>query len=171
MIFFIRHGDQEHTVRVETRDGQLVVRYGDEAEEVADLNFFGNDCTFVRNGQVFFANVVGDKTDFTVWRPAGNIHFGVESEYKRIVSMLRGQNLENENNIYAKMPGKIVKLLVKPDAVVERGTPLLVMEAMKMENEIRATRPATVTNVCVKEGQAVETGALLMELELSSELH
>jgi hypothetical protein len=83
MIFFIRHGDQEHTVRVETRNGQLVVRYGDEPEEQADLNFFGNDCTFVREGQVFFANVVGDKTDYTVWRPAGNIQFGVESEYER----------------------------------------------------------------------------------------
>ena len=171
MIFFIRHGDQEHTVRVETRNGQLVVRYGDEPEEQADLNFFGNDCTFVRDGQVFFANVVGDKTDYTVWRPAGNVQFGVESEYKRIVNMLRGQNLDNENNVYAKMPGKIVKILAKPGAVVERGAPLMVMEAMKMENEIRASRSATIINICVKEGQAVETGALLMELELSTELH
>jgi biotin carboxyl carrier protein len=171
MIFFIRHGDIEHTVRVETRNGQLVVRYGDEAESVADLNFFGNDCTFIQDGKVFFANVVGDKTDFTVWRPAGNLHFGVESEYKRIVNMLRGQSLDNENNIYAKMPGKIVKILAKAGSTVERGSPLMVMEAMKMENEIRATRPATVTNICVKEGQAVETGALLMELELSSDLH
>jgi 3-methylcrotonyl-CoA carboxylase alpha subunit len=49
--------------------------------------------------------------------------------------MLRGQNLENENNVYAKMPGKIVKISAKPGTVVERGTPLMVMEAMKMENQ------------------------------------
>lgn len=171
MIFFIRSGDQEHTVRVETRNGQLVVRYGDDPEEAPDLHFLGNDCTLIRNNKVFFANVVGDKTDYTVWRPAGSLRFGVESEYKRIVNMLRGQTLENENHVYAKMPGKIVKILTKVGAQLERGAPLMVMEAMKMENEIRAQRPARVTNICVKEGQAVETGALLMELELTSDLH
>jgi biotin carboxyl carrier protein len=48
---------------------------------------------------------------------------------------------------------------------VERGQPLLVMEAMKMENEIRASQAGKVIAVKVSEGQAVETGADLMNLE------
>lgn len=65
----------------------------------------------------------------------------------------------------AQMPGKIVKVLVEPGAEVERGQPLLVMEAMKMENEIKATGTGKVIQVAVNTGQAVETGALLVVVE------
>ena len=67
--------------------------------------------------------------------------------------------------VRAQMPGKIVRILVQPGAEVERGQPLLVMEAMKMENEIRASQAGKVVAVKVSEGQAVETGADLMNLE------
>jgi acetyl/propionyl-CoA carboxylase alpha subunit len=67
--------------------------------------------------------------------------------------------------IRAQMPGKIVRVLVKEGAEVERNQPVLVMEAMKMENEIRAAQPGRVTAVKVSEGQAVETGADLLILE------
>ena len=62
----------------------------------------------------------------------------------------------------APMPGKIVKILVKPGDVVEAGRGVLVMEAMKMENELKTARAGTVQEVRVKEGQAVEMGALLL---------
>ena len=48
---------------------------------------------------------------------------------------------------------------------VEKNTPLLVMEAMKMENEIKAPFSGIITHINVEEGQAVETGTLLIELE------
>jgi 3-methylcrotonyl-CoA carboxylase alpha subunit len=63
------------------------------------------------------------------------------------------------------MPGKIVRILVQAGAQVEKGQPLLVMEAMKMENEIRAAGAGKVSAVKVIEGQAVETGADLMLIE------
>jgi len=169
MIFFIRHQNKETTVRVESRNGQTMVKFDQEPEKPVDLVYFGNDCTFLENGEVFHAKVVGEKTDYTVWRPEGNVHLSVESEYKRIVNLLRGQELGNENNVYAKMPGKIVKITAKTGDKVEKGAAVLVMEAMKMENEIRATLSGEVTNVCVKEGQAVETGALLLELKPTEE--
>ncbi len=67
--------------------------------------------------------------------------------------------------VRAQMPGKIVRILVQPGAEVQRGQPLLVMEAMKMENEIRASQAGKVVAVKVSEGQAVETGADLLNLE------
>jgi len=164
MLFFIRHKDKEHRVRVESRNNQLFVKFNEEPEEAVDLAYYGHDCTFLDKDKSFFANIVGHKTDYTVWRPAGNVTFEVESEYRRIVSMLRGQEFENENNVYAKMPGKIVKILAAEGQDLEKGQAVIVMEAMKMENEVRTARAAKVTKVCVKEGQAVETGELLMEL-------
>lgn len=165
MIFFLRYGEQEHTVRVECRNQQMLVKFNDEPEKAVDMQYFGNDVTFLENGKVFFANVVGNKGDTTVFRPEGNLHFTVESEYRRIVGLLRGQDLSSENAVYAKMPGKIAKIIAKVGDSLEKGAPLLVMEAMKMENEIRSTMAGKVSNICVKEGQAVETGALLVELE------
>jgi biotin carboxyl carrier protein len=164
MLFFIRYKGTENRVRVESRNHQIFVKFNEEPEEAVDLAYFGHDCTFLDKDRNFFANIVGDKTDYTVWRPEGPMSFEVESEYRRIVSLLRGQEFENENNVYAKMPGKIVKILAAEGQAVEKGQSVIVMEAMKMENEVRTARAATVSKVCVKEGQAVETGELLMEL-------
>ena len=169
MLFFIRYQGKEHRVRVESRNQQLFVAFDDEPEEAVDLHFYGNDVSFQRDNKIFSANVVGDKASYTVWRPKGNLNFEVESEYRRIVNLLRGVELENENNVYAKMPGKIVKVLAKVGDRVEKGQSVLVMEAMKMENEIRASVNGEVAQLLVSEGQAVETGALLMELKSAEE--
>jgi biotin carboxyl carrier protein len=167
MLFFIQHEGKEHRVRVESRQNQVYVTFDDCPEEAVDLVFYGNDCMFIHQTKVFHANIVGDKVDFTVWSPSGNFNLVVESEYRRIVGLLRGQDLTHENNVYAKMPGKIVKISAKMGDKVKKGDPVMVMEAMKMENEIRSVVDGTISNICVKEGQAVETGTLLAELDLT----
>jgi biotin carboxyl carrier protein len=169
MLFYIRYQGQEHRVRVESRNQKLHVLFDNASEQQPDLFFFGNDCTVIDQNNVFHANIVGHKNDYTVWRPEGNLNFTVESEYRRIVGLLRGQTLENENNVYAKMPGKISKILTKVGSIVSKGDPVMVMEAMKMENEIRASMDGEVAQISVKEGQAVETGAILLELRSSEE--
>ena len=60
------------------------------------------------------------------------------------------------------MPGKIVKLLVKPGDPVQEGQTLLVMEAMKMQNELKTSTTGTVLTVHVQEGGTVETGQALI---------
>ena len=169
MLFFVRHKDREYHVRVESKEQKLKVRFEGGEEEPLDIYFYGNDCTFIDDHNVFSANVVGTKTDYTVWRPGGNIQLTVESEYRRIVGLLRGQEVSQSNNVYAKMPGKIVKVMAKVGQAVGKGDSVFVMEAMKMENEIRTTCTGKITNVCVKEGQAVETGTLLLEIETEDE--
>ena len=167
MLFYIRYCDKEYRVRVESKNQQLYVTYNDEAEKKVDLSYFGNDCTFVEEQSVFRANVVGNKTEYVVSRAEGNLNFLVESEYRRIVGLLRGTELEQENIVYAKMPGKIVKIVKKIGDTVRKGDSVMVMEAMKMENELRASVGGTVLSIMVKEGQAVETGAILMEIKPS----
>ena len=165
MLFYIRYRDKEYRVRVESKHQQLHITYGDEPEKPVDLTFYGNDCTFVDETSVFSANIVGSKSDYVVSRPEGNLNFLVESEYRRIVGLLRGTELEQENIVYAKMPGKIVKVIKKVGEAVEKGDSVAVMEAMKMENELRASVSGTVVSLMVSEGQAVETGAILMEIK------
>ena len=71
---------------------------------------------------------------------------------------------KGEQRIVAPMPGRIVKVLVKPGQSVSARQPLLVVEAMKMENELRAPRGGTVAEVRVAEGSSVEANAVLVVL-------
>lgn len=170
MLYHIRHGEKEYEVRVEFRAGRLHVQLDGAPEEVADVIFQGNDVSLVRKNAVFYGNVVGGKSgsdskgDLTITAPGQAISLQVESEYRRILQKLRGAEMADSNNVYAKMPGKIVKVLAKTGDRVESGSAVMVMEAMKMENEIRAPRAGFIANIAVSEGQAVESGALLAEI-------
>jgi len=70
-----------------------------------------------------------------------------------------------EKVVKSPMPGRIVKINVSPGDVVEVGSPLLVVEAMKMENEVRAKAPGTVGQVHVAVGQAVEANSKLVSFQ------
>ena len=72
---------------------------------------------------------------------------------------------DGPQRVTAPMPGKIVKLLVKPGDKVQARQGVIVVEAMKMENELRARAAGTVSEVRVAEGTSVEAGAILVVLE------
>jgi oxaloacetate decarboxylase alpha subunit len=72
---------------------------------------------------------------------------------------------EGPQRVMSPMPGKIVKLLVKPGDKVQPRQAIVVVEAMKMENELRARAAGTVSEVRVTEGTSVEAGAILVILE------
>lgn len=55
--------------------------------------------------------------------------------------------------------------LVQVGAVVQIGTPLCVIEAMKIMNEIESDKAGTVTQVLCESGQAVDRGQPLFVIE------
>ena len=67
-----------------------------------------------------------------------------------------------EQSTAAPMPGMVLKILVKPNDVVKRGAPLIVLEAMKMEHVIAAPYDGTVVSVNCKEGEMVQPGLELV---------
>ncbi len=68
-------------------------------------------------------------------------------------------------NILAPMPGLVLDILVEPGAEVTAGTPLIILEAMKMENVLKAEGDGTVTAISVDKGAAVDKRQLLIEIE------
>ncbi len=68
----------------------------------------------------------------------------------------------NPRHVGAPMPGKVVKVCVKPGDAVAAGAPLLVTEAMKMETTLKARQEAKVLEVRAVEGASVEKEDLLV---------
>jgi 3-methylcrotonyl-CoA carboxylase alpha subunit len=65
----------------------------------------------------------------------------------------------------APMPGRIVAVLVKAGDSVERGAPLVVMEAMKMEHTVTAPRDGAVARILCIVGEQLKEGTELLVLE------
>jgi 3-methylcrotonyl-CoA carboxylase alpha subunit len=59
----------------------------------------------------------------------------------------------------------VIALLAKPGAAVDKGAPLLVLEAMKMEHTISAPRAGTVKAFRYAAGDQVVEGAELVDFE------
>ena len=67
------------------------------------------------------------------------------------------------NELKAPMPGLIVDIRVTPGQVVQKGDPLLVLEAMKMENILKAPGDGTVAAVKVTLRDNVTKGQVLVQ--------
>lgn len=91
----------------------------------------------------------------------------LEDEYDQLVKKL-GLTVASAavaKDIHAPMPGLVLEVSVSEGQEVEAGTPLLILEAMKMENVIKCPGDGVVKTVKVQQGAAVEKGQLLVELE------
>ncbi|MBV9889527.1 MAG: ATP-grasp domain-containing protein, partial [Rhizobacter sp.] len=72
---------------------------------------------------------------------------------------------EEGTGLVAPMPGKVIALVAVPGAAVDKGAPLLVLEAMKMEHTINAPRAGIVKAFRVAAGEQVSEGAELVDFE------
>ncbi|NLO99758.1 MAG: biotin/lipoyl-binding protein [Clostridiaceae bacterium] len=71
---------------------------------------------------------------------------------------------EGSIKITAPMPGTILDIKVKAGDKVQKGTLVIILEAMKMENEILSPNDATVASVNVTKGQQVNSGDVMLTL-------
>lgn len=72
------------------------------------------------------------------------------------------QNQQNDQ-LVAPMPGKIVEILIDEESNVKEGDPILILEAMKMQNEIIAQNAGKVKKINVRPGDNVMKDDILIE--------
>ncbi len=70
----------------------------------------------------------------------------------------------NPSHVGAPMPGKILKVNVKPGDSVKAGDVLMVTEAMKMETNVKARADSRIAEAKVKEGEKVDKDDLVFVL-------
>jgi biotin carboxyl carrier protein len=95
-------------------------------------------------------------------RPLG---LRIETELERRARPNRNTAAASSSRVIAPMPGRIVKIDVKPGDVVTAGAPLLGIEAMKMENELFAPSAGRVARLAVQVGSIVEAEQELIVIE------
>ncbi len=75
-----------------------------------------------------------------------------------------GLSAADGGNLSTQMPGKVIKILKQVGEKVEKNTPLIILEAMKMENEIKSSIDGIIEAIHVKEGDNLEQGVLMIEI-------
>ena len=71
--------------------------------------------------------------------------------------------------VIAPLPGKVIAILTEEGAEVEKGSPLMIVEAMKMEHTISAPAAGRIAAVRYAQGDSVDEGAVLIDFEAAEE--
>ena len=79
-----------------------------------------------------------------------------------------GEGAGAEGGLLAPMPGKVIALVATEGVRVEKGAPLLILEAMKMEHTITAPAAGTVKAFRFSVGDQVGDGAELVEFDTAA---
>jgi len=65
--------------------------------------------------------------------------------------------------VLSPLPGIITEIYIKPGSAINKGDPILIIEAMKMKNKIHAGRSGSISLVLIKTGDSVKHNQALVE--------
>jgi len=162
----LQHGDVAHAVRIDyLPTGRAFTAAGITA--MASGSVDGRKVALQWNGQAVTARVarVRDAGHDKLTTFCGGRRFDFEL-HDLLAESEAGE--EEGGGLTAPMPGKILAVLVAAGAAVEKGAPLVVMEAMKMEHTIAAPAKGIVKDVLYAPGDQVPEGAALIAFESSA---
>lgn len=147
----------EHALTMNYEHANLVFHSGDAECVVTDSQRHGTQLSITMSGKKISAHVV---------RVDELFHVFCEGHHWQLLwrdpIAHAGEQESEAGRLTAPMPGKIVSLLVAAGIVVDKGTPLLIMEAMKMEHTINAPAKGSVAELLYAVGDQVAEGAQLL---------
>lgn len=100
--------------------------------------------------------------------PMEHLEIGSVRYVTRLTSKFRNRETwqrPDVRKVIAVIPGNIQRIMVKEGDEVKSGTPMLILEAMKMRNEILSPFHGVIKKINVSEGEMVPKAHLLLEFE------
>ncbi|HEY4370320.1 MAG TPA: acetyl/propionyl/methylcrotonyl-CoA carboxylase subunit alpha [Burkholderiales bacterium] len=152
-------GGIEHAVGIEyRREGMLISAGG--ARALAQGTIKGRAATLSWNGERAQAQLVADGVKRTLFLSGRRFDLELLDPAAQF-----DHEEEAGGGLTAPMSGKVLSVLVQAGATVEKGAPLLVMEAMKMEHTISAPAKGRVVQIRHGAGEQVAEGVELVAFE------
>ncbi|MBJ37452.1 MAG: 3-methylcrotonyl-CoA carboxylase [Gammaproteobacteria bacterium] len=160
--------NQPHTARIRLYDGEdpvdaRVLRRSDALEITVDgathrVSDAGPSSAVI-DGTLHRFSIIEDGDELHVFLSGATRTFARQRQYSG--------SADSEAGVAAPMSGRIIRIEAESGSVVAEGTPLVVIEAMKMEHTIRAPSDGTVVSLRCSEGDLVDEGIELVEFEAS----
>lgn len=148
----------EHQVDVYLKQEQSILSFNNtQMNAQASLN--GSALNAVINGKQYRANILID--DKAIMVMYGAIAHSFELKSKHYIS----DHEHEAAPLAAPLNGTVVKHLQPTNSQVNKGDPIVVIEAMKMEYTLNAPFDGTLTSYCFAEGELVNHGAMLAIVE------
>eukprot|EP01134_Creolimax_fragrantissima_P006454 CFRG6454T1 len=126
----------------------------------------GDSLTCHVDGAIHRVNVVHSLDSITVFNTEGE-NFTLDTPPPEF--LIPKAEAVNVNSIVAPMTGRIEKILVEAGTFVKEGTPLVVMEAMKMEHVLKALTDGIVGQINSSVGDIVEQHSVIAKMEEDEE--
>jgi 3-methylcrotonyl-CoA carboxylase alpha subunit len=147
----------QYPLTVEYRAAGWQVRLGAASAAMTLVERTGKHLVIKLDGATVRGTVVRDKDVFHVF--TGGMHYALS--YNDPLAHA-GEAEAEGGRLTAPMPGKIVAIIAEKGKEVEKGEPLLIMEAMKMEHTIAAPANGAVEDFLYAVGDQVGEGAQLL---------
>jgi glutaconyl-CoA/methylmalonyl-CoA decarboxylase subunit gamma len=160
--FAVTVGETTEMVEVSGEAGHYRLTIGSEVWEVDGRLTAQGIYSLLIGGVSHVADVWDEDGACVVDVGAERYVIRVEEHTRYIIRTKGASGGQSLRTLVAPLPGRIVKVAVKPGDRVEKGATLLVIEAMKMENEFKAGVSGTIAEVRVEPGQAVNGGDVLI---------
>jgi biotin carboxyl carrier protein len=167
--YLVTVADKETDVEIEFRTDKYFVTVGgqelevercvlDDARSLLLIGGLSHEVDVRSEGRNGYRRVFISGMDLEVRVESYNL-----AQLRRRAGVALGGDVEMQ--LVAPMPGLVLDVKVTPGQSITKGSPLLIIEAMKMENVLKATQDGTVKAVHVSNGQSVEKGDKLLEFE------
>lgn len=158
-----RVGDRRHRLELSTKEGDAVEAVVDGRQYTLSITEpQGNVYSILHEGASYEA-IVHMKKDLCRVRFGRGVFDVIAEEAGGAGARRAGAS--RQSALSAVMPGRVLRVMVKPGDAVEARQGLVVVEAMKMENELAAPRDAVIKQVLAEPGAKVETGDVLIVFE------
>jgi 3-methylcrotonyl-CoA carboxylase alpha subunit len=159
-IFVFREGEHQVAVTAHYRKGTYEVELPGGRRMLSGETTGAHGLRAWLDGKALAATVVRAGTTIDVFHGAERHSLELHDPW---LAEVEGE--AHGGGLAAPMPGKVIAVLVAAGATVERGAPLVIMEAMKMEHTITAPGAGTVREILYAVGEQVAEGAELIRFD------